>query len=809
VRTFRPGRLSRAHARFVSERPGWAVVAAVAATAVLAVAARDVRLDNNFAALFASSSEEARFREGYRATFGPDDGPLVTVLRFPREPGPADQALVEDVSRAVVGVDGIARVDSPTVTEILDPATGAPTPAFGPRSTLPASLPTGERVALARDGGLGTQFLVSADARTWLVAAELDARRDSYEEVVGPAGEVRRRVGAALRGAADRGVEVTHEYAGVPFTRVAAIDQMQTDLLKLSPLTTVVMAVLLALFFRRWVAVAAPLVAIGLSLVATAGVVGLAGDDLNQVTVIYPILLMGVVVASATHLIHRYYRERAGGRDPRDAARVTLERVLPGAFVANLTSAIGFASLATADMRILHEFGLYMAAAVMLAFALGTTVIPAILVLARAEAPGRYLEAEAPGAGGFTRRLAGAVTGRRWAPAVVAAGLAVVAVSALAATTARYDYALSDMLPAGDPTTRGNTLVDEQLGGIIPVEVSLRGRPGTFASPDVLARAGALDAYLAAELGTRPVGLPALFDALPEAAAADPAAALDAAAAVRPDAVDRLVSADRGHARLGGFAPDRGGQWVVDLRDRVEAEGARLFAGTPVEVRVTGEAPVAYDGMNALTRELVVSTLVAIACIVVAVGLAFRSAALALVAALPNVVPVVAGMGLYALTSDTLDPLPGLVFCIAAGLAADDTVHLINRWRELRAADPGGDGAGAVATALVTARKAMVSSTLVLVAGFSCLALSGFGWNRELGLLGAVVLLLALASDIVFGSAGLAVFARILDRRRGAADSPHGRHARLDTRPGPTRPAGGPGGLRPAGPPRRGAGVGR
>ena len=143
----------------------------------------------------------------------------------------------------------------------------------------------------------------------------------------------------------------------------------------------------------------------------------------------------------------------------------------------------------------------------------------------------------------------------------------------------------------------------------------------------------------------------------------------------------------------------------------------------------------------------------------------------------------------------------GVTTAVKSKLAADDTVHLINRWRELRAADPGGDGVAAVATALVTARKAMVSSTLVLVAGF--------GWNRELGLLGAVVLLLALASDIVLGSAGLAVLARILDRRRGAADSPHGRHARLDTRPGPTRPAGGPGGLRPAGPPRRGAGVGR
>ena len=53
--------------------------------------------------------------------------------------------------------------------------------------------------------------------------------------------------------------------------------------------------------------------------------------------------------------------------------------------------------------------------------------------------------------------------------------------------------------------------------------------------------------------------------------------------------------------------------------------------------------------------------------IVVAIGLVFRSVGLALVAALPNVVPIVTGMGLCALSSDTLDPLAGLVFCMPPG----------------------------------------------------------------------------------------------------------------------------------------------
>jgi uncharacterized protein len=784
------GRWVAAYARAVTRRPGMALAATVAATLVLGVAAAGVRLDNNFAALFASSSAEALAREEYRAAFGPDDGLLAVALTFDGATAAADPdgrdrvAVVDTVSRAVGEVDGVARVDSPTVTDVLALGTGRPTPAFGTDSTL-ATMPFGDRAALARGSGLGTQFLLSGDARTWLVVGELAADRDSYEEVVGPAGEFRTAVRNALR---DRGVEVDAAFAGVAFTRVAAIEQMQSDLLALSPLATVVMAVLLALFFRRAVAVLAPLVAIGLSVVATAGVVGLAGDDLNQVTVIYPILLMGIVVASATHLIHRYYRERAAGRDPAESGRITIERVLPGALVANLTSAIGFASLATAHMRILREFGLYLAAGVMLAWAIGITVVPAVLVLRRAEAPARYRRAAvAPGRDG---RLAGAVTGRRAAPALVAAGLAVVAGSAALATTATYDYALTDMLPAGDPTTVGNRRIDRELAGVIPIEVSLRGPAGAFDDPAVLARARDLDAYLGGELGTRPSGVTALVADLERAgvagAAADLAATWRAAEAARPGALDRLLAPDHGHARLAGFAPDRGGRWVVALRDRVEATGARLFAGTGVEVRVTGEAPVAYDGMNTLTRELVVSTIVALVFIVAAVGLVFRSPGLALVAALPNVAPVVAGMGLYALSSDTLDPLPGLVFCIAAGLAADDTVHLINRWRELRSVEPGLDGPSAVVTALVTARTAMVSSTLVLVAGFGCLALSGFGWNRELGLLGGLVLLLALVSDLVLGSAGLSLYGRWDDRRRAARAARARRRADCGAWPAPS-----------------------
>src|SRR5918997_1216575 len=283
---FRPGAAAAAHARFVVRRPRRALAAAVAVALLGAVAARDVRLDNNFAALFATSSAEARFREEYRATFGPDDGLLAAVLTVEAagddvasdvasdmDPAAIDALVdvVAAVTDAVAEVPGIARVNSPTATEVIAPGTGQPSPAFGPDATLGA-LPAGERVALARASGLGAQFLVAEDGLTMLVVGELDADLDSYEEVVGPSERFRAAVDEQLV-ARDGGpameADVRAHHAGVTFTRVAAIEQMQSDLLLLAPVATLVMAALLWLFFRRWLAVLAPLVAIGLSLVAT------------------------------------------------------------------------------------------------------------------------------------------------------------------------------------------------------------------------------------------------------------------------------------------------------------------------------------------------------------------------------------------------------------------------------------------------------------------------------------------------------------------------------------------------------------
>ena len=103
--------------------------------------------------------------------------------------------------------------------------------------------------------------------------------------------------------------QVAVYFAGLPLTRIAAIESMQNDLIRSSQLTVLIIALFLFIIFRSWLFVALPLLSIAAGIVVTAAVICLNGDDLNQMTIIYPVLLMVVTIANSIHLLHRFLVE--------------------------------------------------------------------------------------------------------------------------------------------------------------------------------------------------------------------------------------------------------------------------------------------------------------------------------------------------------------------------------------------------------------------------------------------------------------------------------------------------------------------
>ena len=126
--------------------------------------------------------------------------------------------------------------------------------------------------------------------------------------------------------------------------------------------------------------------------------------------------------------------------------------------------------------------------------------------------------------------------------------------------------------------------------------------------------------------------------------------------------------------------------------------------------------------------------------------LLFRSPRIALLSFLPNAMPLLVGYGLLGVTGWELDPAPAVVFIIALGIAVDDTIHLIVRWRE--ELDNGRTNEEAILESVVHTGRAVTVTTIVLALGFGVNVFSSFPMMTVLAALGATVVTTALFCDL-------------------------------------------------------------
>jgi hypothetical protein len=170
-------------------------------------------------------------------------------------------------------------------------------------------------------------------------------------------------------------------------------------------------------------------------------------------------------------------------------------------------------------------------------------------------------------------------------------------------------------------------------------------------------------------------------------------------------------------------------------------------ATVPLELTVTGEGPLWYRVNSSLLTTMAQSFGLAVVGVTIMMVLALGSVRLGLVAMVPNLLPVLVAVGTMGWAGVRLDFATVMVAGIALGIAVDDTVHFLHRYRlELAAA---GDPRVATERALASVGRAMVTTSVVLFAGFSLMALSAFPPHRTFGLVLAGTMVVALFCDLL------------------------------------------------------------
>lgn len=748
-----------------------ALALVVVVVAALAGASR-LRIDFSSTAFYGDESGTVERLSAFHAAWGADDDTLL-VLVHPLDPDDAVGVLgrerlvaIAELSAALGSVEHVSSASS--IADV----------------TLP--LPTGTRtrfVDLAQTLGLAEQpaareamlerlpfvpALLSADGRDTVVIVELAFSSDDVARTRAVVARLEQVLDEHAPTLAQHGL--AHELAGVPAIRAGFFELIVRDQAVFVPLTLLLIAAALFAVFRRLHGVVIPALAAMIPTAMLVGIMGWMGEPIGLLNQSYFTLLPVIAVADAIHMIARFHEERrapdeAGlGLHPRLHAIVrACSRVGLACFLTSLTTVAGFASLATARMPILRAFGLYAALGVALAFVVGLVLVPLLLSLVRDD--------RLPAAPRRIRVIDWAVAislRRPWA--VVLGTIVLMGLALIPARRVVVDNTLSALLEPEHPISVASRRVDDRLGGVLGLEFEVVAPAGVdLRTPEFLAAMFGFERHLAEQPGVRVVeGLASAVAGVGQlrgGAVEIPStrAEIDARLALlAPHApLDRLVRDDGRRLRVHVGMPDAGGRQFAMFAVEAQTELDKRMAAFPgIEAHATGTALMAYRGVNGITEDLRSSFAQVFVVVVAAIALSFRSLWPALVAILPNLAPLLFGYAALGLFGRVLDPLAAVILTLALGLAVDNTLHVMARTREELERGVAIDDA--LRDAISHSSWAVAVTTLVIVGGLLLDVGSSFPPLQMLGLLGSLVIALALVANLTVLPASL-----VLLRGRG------------------------------------------
>ena len=161
----------------------------------------------------------------------------------------------------------------------------------------------------------------------------------------------------------------------------------------------------------------------------------------------------------------------------------------------------------------------------------------------------------------------------------------------------------------------------------------------------------------------------------------------------------------------------------------------------------TGEYILINKAAESLVWNSVTSLALTLFIVFMCMYFLFWSFKAGMISLVPNIFPIVAIFGIMGLLDIPLNVGTAMVADIAIGIAVDDTIHFMNRYKmamqELQ------DSQAAIAVAVHDEVRPVVCSSFALAGGFAICAVSQFIPVIQFGLLSAAVMLIAVVSELL------------------------------------------------------------
>ena len=546
-------------------------------------------------------------------------------------------------------------------------------------------------------------------------------------------------------------VNWTWHEAGIPILRTRYIQLMNQERAIFLPISFLVAIAILYYIFRQFKSIIIPMIAISTTLIWIAGIMSILNITINVVSYLTFNLLMIIGASNAIHLLMKYHEGLGLGLSKKESLERVIEKIGGALFLTSFTTSVGFCSLGLTNIKITQQFGLLVGFGVILMFLLTLIIMPIILNfisppdtkhIKRLKKGGKLLLAE---------RL------NSWNnknPRLIIFYSSIIFLFAIfGLNKINYNASVLEDLKPGNKLYDDLQFVEQKMGGTLPLEIIIDTKmengslaPGHLKNVQVY-RSKVLDIkeinsaispgdYLMLineSFGSGYRELPvSMNEALSYSVDFEPIQSL----------LSENFSKTRISCRIYDVPYDRG----MLIRDQLFSLGQDIF-GEKVSINITGSTLLALSTGRHLVNNLTTSFFIAFFIIFLSIVFLFRSFSLSMIAVLPNIIPLMIAGGLMGYFGIKLRPSTAMTFSIALGIAVDNTIHFLARFRQ--EFKNSRDYEYSVSQSLITTGKAIISTGIILSLGFFVLYFSEFVPNHEFGFLATMIIVTAVLGSLI------------------------------------------------------------
>ena len=554
------------------------------------------------------------------------------------------------------------------------------------------------------------------------------------------------------------------------------ISFIESDLKYFAIGVLIMFIITLSIIFKklRWVTM--PLVSSALIALVVIGFLGWMDWRVTVVSSNFISLLLIISISLTIHLIVRYQElyEIDPSMDKTDLVTLTIEQMLKPCFYTALTTIIAFASLSVSEIKPVIDFGKMMVAGIFFAFIFSFTLVPVAMLLFTSD-KGKESKDFSKGItlvfSSFTQRYGNIVM----LISVILFSFSLYGISKLTVENRFIDYF--------KPTTeiyKGMELLDTKLGGTAPLDIVINAPENwkisdeedfdndfefddDFGSDEDVAENGywwntiSLDRL--EEIHDYIDSLPEIGKVLSVASGIKVARELKDGEAlseldlalvktmlpddIKDNLLSSYISEDENQVRISARVIESAeglnrNQLLSEISNTLESE----FQLESDQFRLTGLA-VLYNNMLQSLFDSQIGTIVIVFSIIFIMFLIlFRSLYLSIIGIIPNLLAASVVLGSMGLFSVPLDIMTITVAAISVGMAVDNTIHYIHRFK--KEFSRSNNYQVSMQNSHKTIGRAMFYTSLTIILGFLVFATSNFNPSVYFGFFVSLAMVMAL-----------------------------------------------------------------